>query len=141
MLEADCGKLLASGGEKGATILWNVETGEEVHHWSETRSSVRSVAFLKQGQQLISAKDDGRIVIHEVRRGKTMVTAVIPGDNIGRFAVSPDESRLALAQSGGARGAAGNTSLITVAQHGLGDRLQVELQNLPAANERRESNA
>ena len=46
------GRVVASGGSEGATILWNADTGQELRRLVGNHSAIRSVAFSKDGIHL-----------------------------------------------------------------------------------------
>ncbi|KAG8930826.1 hypothetical protein FRC02_003645 [Tulasnella sp. 418] len=61
------GKRIALSNEAGAIYIFDVETGSLAQTYSSHAKAVRSVAWSPDSQLLLSASDDKRIVLHDVR--------------------------------------------------------------------------
>jgi WD40 repeat protein len=59
------GRMLASSGQDGRTILWDVERRQEIAALPQG-TAVTSVAFNADGSTLATAGDDGRIIFWDV---------------------------------------------------------------------------
>ena len=62
------GQTIATGGQGGNIILWDVNTGREIGILKEHSSSVESVAFSRDGKTLVSGCFDKTIKIWRVTR-------------------------------------------------------------------------
>jgi WD40 repeat protein len=94
------GKLLATSGEKGTLVLFNVESGElvkrlEGHDKAAGRfGDVRAVVFHPQSKWLASAGDDKRIILWSLPEGEKLLEWQTL-TKINALAISPDGSLLA----------------------------------------------
>lgn len=92
--------LLASGSNDGLVIIWDVETGEEVHRIDltaadEDRHRVRAVAFSPDGTMLTASDRDGQAIVvwntedySEIQRIDEL------GDWATRLEFSPDSTQI-----------------------------------------------
>lgn len=97
------GQLLAAGGEHGTLVIFAAATGKLLQplegHATEgvsATSSVRSIAFTPKGDTLISAGDDGKIMLWQ-RQGQSFnqQQAFAAPDKVDALAISPDGQLLA----------------------------------------------
>jgi WD40 repeat protein len=64
--------LLATGGYDRLVSVWDVETGHRLDKITAPRDYVRDVAFTADGQQLISAGDDGAIRLFDMKKAREL---------------------------------------------------------------------
>jgi WD40 repeat protein len=94
------GKLLATAGENGTLVLFDVESGELVKRLEghdKTASStgdVIDVVFHPQGKWLASAGHDKRIILWSLPEGEKLLEWQAP-DRVWALAISPDGTMLA----------------------------------------------
>jgi WD40 repeat protein len=69
---------LAAGAEDGTIIVWRVADGEEHFRIREPHGSVRGVAFIDKGRQLLSAHADGHLVLRQVADNSVIKTTDLP---------------------------------------------------------------
>jgi WD40 repeat protein len=67
-----CGKRLATGGERGAVIVTDLETGEAEYRLQGAVIGGASLSFSADGAQLASGNDDGSIAIWAEPTGKLL---------------------------------------------------------------------
>ncbi len=98
------GQTLASGGDFGAIILWDVETGQPLGsplsgHASD--SNVWRVAFSPDGRMLASGADDSTIILWDVESSRPLGRPLTSDTGIIRsIAFSPDGQTLASTSDG-----------------------------------------
>src|SRR5262249_53132727 len=66
------GKALASVSDDETVRLWDVATGEELHHWLGHRKRVFCVAISHDGKMVASGDEDGVVCIWEIGTGKIL---------------------------------------------------------------------
>jgi len=95
------GRTLAAASWDQTIHLWDPASGKEKGQLRGHTALVRSVAFLPDGQTLVSGSFDGCIKLWSMATGDCLATLRVPGPscNINAFAVSPDGSRLAVAEN------------------------------------------
>jgi WD40 repeat protein len=93
------GQTLASGGDHGSIVLWDVARHQRAGKPLSARGgAVNSVAFSPDGQILASGGDDGSIVLWDVARHQRAGEPLPPtGDTVDAVAFSPDGRTLASA--------------------------------------------
>lgn len=90
------GKLLASGGDDNAVILWDVATRKERKVFTEHSDSVMSVVFSPDGEHLASASLDGFVRLWDVSKKRKHTTFVHTHSGWAKtVAFSPDGKTLA----------------------------------------------
>jgi WD40 repeat protein len=94
------GKLLATAGEWGTLVLFDVDSGQlikrlEGHDKTAGRyGTVRAVVFHPQGKWFASAGDDRRIILWSLPEGDKVLEWQAP-DKVWALAISPDGIQLA----------------------------------------------
>jgi WD40 repeat protein/uncharacterized caspase-like protein len=66
------GHLLASAGEDGATLLWDLSTQRELRALRASQQPVDALAFSPDGTRLVAGIHDGTLVIFEVGSGRVL---------------------------------------------------------------------
>ena len=98
------GKLLASGGDDGKVILWNIETDQKDKYGEilvEHEGRVWSVAFSPDGKLLASGGDDGKVILWNIEKGESYHTFSGHTKWVRSVAFTPIKSeKLILASSG-----------------------------------------
>ncbi len=87
------GKLLASGGDDNAVILWNIADRSERETFIEHSKSVTSVAFSPDGKLLASTSLDGYVRLWHVSSEDRRIS-LRPGGWVESVAFSPDGKTL-----------------------------------------------
>jgi len=77
----DGSRLLTWSGD-GTLVLWDVKTGEMIHHFTGHRDSVGDGRFLGDGSLIVSASSDGSIKIWSAVDGREIVRCM-------RWAIKP----------------------------------------------------
>ena len=95
------GRTLASGGEDGRVILWDVESGEKVATLEGHTGSVWGVAWHPDGRTLASGGTDGHVILWDVESGEAFATPEGHTDWVISVTWAPDGRTLA---SGGLDG-------------------------------------
>ncbi|MDM8558849.1 AAA-like domain-containing protein [Candidatus Parabeggiatoa sp. HSG14] len=90
------GKLLATAGENGTLVLFDVESGELVKRLEghDKTEHIFAVVFHPKGKWLASAGDDKHIILWSLPEGEKLLEWQAPG-KVNALAVSPDGSLLA----------------------------------------------
>lgn len=97
---SDDGLLLAAGTLDGTVVLWDVASGERRNEWKPGEGrAVRGVVFSRDGKQLIIAADNRRTVFLDLASGKPAGRLPDRPTAPRGLALSPDGTRLALAES------------------------------------------
>ena len=96
------GRVLASGDDDNAVILWNIAGKNQVKTFIDHKDWVKSVAFSSNGKILASASYDGFIKLRELIPGSEKITTLKHGNYVTSVAFSPDSKILASAGSDGA---------------------------------------
>ena len=91
------GRRLAVGIESTGTLtVWDVDTGEIVHHNRRFRGYLRKVQFSDDGRRVLLASSDGQARMYDADTGIPLGPAVSqPGGQLA-IGVSPDGRRLAV---------------------------------------------
>ena len=98
------GSILATGGDGGMTILWDVESVRPVVHLSGPGSPVKSLAFAPDGRTLAAGYEDRRVRLWDVTTGRELATLEGHAGPVTRIGFSPDGLTLATcAEVGGGR--------------------------------------
>jgi WD40 repeat protein len=86
----------ATGGADRTVRLWSSSTGELQKTFREHAAPVHSVAFIHQGQELVSASNDGLLMCWKLAEGIERSSADCPHTPANCLAVSPDGRWLAI---------------------------------------------
>jgi WD40 repeat protein len=91
------GKLLATAGNDGSTVLWDLATRTQVGRPLRPHPdfSVDQVAFSPDGRTLASSLDDGTVVLSRVPDGSVLHRLTVAKVPLGPLAFSPDGTTLA----------------------------------------------
>jgi WD40 repeat protein len=91
------GKLLATAGNDGSTVLWDLATRTQVGRPQRPHPdfSVDQVAFSPDGRTLASSLDDGTVVLSRVPDGSVLHRLTVAKVPLGPLAFSPDGTTLA----------------------------------------------
>jgi len=89
------GALLASGDDEGIIVIWNVESGEEVHTFN-TNSTIGSLAFSPDGTHLASGNSEGNtdIKLWDLKSGQEFHTLSGHIGNVYNLVFTPDSTQL-----------------------------------------------
>lgn len=80
--------------KSGDLILWNLETGEELKHWTAHSSWVNAVAISNDGGLLISGGEDGQLIVWDAITGKENRRLGGHSGGITSLAVDPNTGAL-----------------------------------------------
>lgn len=94
------GELLAAGAGNGEVFVWDANSGNLKQRWFEGNGSVRSVQFLNEGRDVLTASASGRLAVHSVA-GDAPSRLHELGEAVERVAVSPSEREIALGGTDG----------------------------------------
>ncbi len=92
------GTRLASGGGgrgSGEIFIWDMQSGEHLHTWSEPNAIVNALAWSPTGEVLLSGSSDGRICWWDVQNGECRATREGHQGAVQSLRESPDGRRLA----------------------------------------------
>ena len=88
--------------DSGATVVWNLETGQTVLTLRGYRGDVRAVTYSPDGKRLVSAGADGWLKLWEPTTGQEILTLYDAHlDCVNAVAFSPDGTHLASASCDG----------------------------------------
>jgi WD40 repeat protein/transcriptional regulator with XRE-family HTH domain len=87
--------------ESGDLILWSLETGKELKHWSAHSSWVSAVTFSKGGEMLISGGEDGSLIVWDTYTGNEIHQLVGHTGSITSLAVDINTGALLSGSSDG----------------------------------------
>jgi WD40 repeat protein/DNA-binding SARP family transcriptional activator len=93
------GQLLASAGDDGQIILWNVRSGQALHRFSSQTGDVVSyaIAFSPDGLLLAGSGAENTVRIYDVASGEERAVLRGHSDMVAAAAFSPDGIRLVTA--------------------------------------------
>ena len=83
------GKLLASGGDDGAVVLWDAATGNRLSSLGEHNDWVTCVLFTPDGRRVVSGGRGGILKLWDIQTG-TEQALPSPGWSIEGMAIAPD---------------------------------------------------
>lgn len=73
---ASNGRLLASGGDDGIAIIWNVEAASEIRRINASKSPLLFVQFCDNDRRLVTGAENGTATIWDVRSGREIASFV-----------------------------------------------------------------
>ncbi|NJD59569.1 MAG: hypothetical protein C3F13_19210 [Anaerolineales bacterium] len=85
----------------GDLILWNLETGQELKHWSAHSGWVNAVAISTDGKMLISGGEDGSLIVWDTSTGNEIRQLVGHSGGITSLAVDSNTGNLISGSSDG----------------------------------------
>ena len=88
-----CGKFLATGGDDGAVILWNAQTGRAEHRM-QGDPPVSSLSFSADGARLAGGGWDQFIYVWDTTTGALLRTMEKPDHAVARVEFSPTNPRM-----------------------------------------------
>jgi WD40 repeat protein len=89
------GRRLATGGEDGDVVLWEVGEGVEKVLSHDRQGRITCVAFSPDGSTLAAGGTDFRVMIWDVRTGKELTTFTGHEDGVQCLGFSPDGATVA----------------------------------------------
>ena len=89
-------KMLVTGSQDGAAIMWDVETGTPLFTVAGHTGSVKALAFLEDDKTLISASSDGTLRIWETDTGNQQLIPMQHKQSIFCMALSSDRKTVAI---------------------------------------------
>ncbi len=89
-------RMLVSGSQDGAAIVWEVETGNRLFTVTGHTGSVKALAFLEDDKTLISASSDGTLRIWETGTGNQQLIPIKHKRSIFCMAFSADRKTVAI---------------------------------------------
>jgi WD40 repeat protein/serine/threonine protein kinase len=99
------GRLIASGSWDNTVRLWDAATGEELtgNRGLRNPGAVRALAFGPDGTWVLVGGDfaDGELLVWDTATGHIIRKIAVPYTSIQYLALSPDGSRVAVAEAGG----------------------------------------
>lgn len=97
------GRFVVSGSRDRTVAVWDMESGTLISRASSDHGDVRDCLFTPDGRRIVSVHQDGRVTVWALDSLKEVFATDTPLPNTGRrrrwrrIAVSPDSSRLAVA--------------------------------------------
>ncbi|HEX3657065.1 MAG TPA: WD40 repeat domain-containing protein [Pirellulales bacterium] len=96
------GSLLASAGQEGSVMLWNVAEARRVAWWKKAHDRIiHGLDFTPDGQQLVTCAEDQRTKFWNIESGQLVAELPKSADELRGVLVSPDGAHLALADTHG----------------------------------------
>lgn len=98
------GRLVATGDSTGRMFLWDGRTGEKLNDWLAHRGRIRSIRFHPTRPLLLTnASEERRLIVWDLRDGSRFRDFTCSAPQTSKsFDISPDGTRLALADRDGA---------------------------------------
>ena len=93
-------RMLVTGSQDGAAIVWDVETGTPLFTVTGHTGSVKALAFLEDDKTLISASSDGTLRIWETGTGNQQLISMKHKRPIFCMALSADRKTVAIGGRG-----------------------------------------
>jgi WD40 repeat protein/serine/threonine protein kinase len=94
------GKLLFSGDDTGAGILWDAATGAIAHRLKGHTTAMTDAEFTPDGKRLLTASRDGTVAQWDVASGQELPGTFVHGDLERRDAFDTPVAALAIAPNG-----------------------------------------
>lgn len=88
------GRLAAAGDGEGSIHLIDLSFGGKLRKWPGHRSPVGNLAFLAEGQELLSAANDGYLRRWDTKRGRHIAQCKLPFNHLFGVAASADGRRI-----------------------------------------------
>jgi WD40 repeat protein len=96
------GRILATVGQSGAVLLWDVITGQLIRQFTAS-SPVAQVAFSPDGRILATVGQSGAVLLRDVATGQ-LISDFTAGSPVTQVAFSPDGTTLAIVTRNGTVG-------------------------------------
>ena len=93
------GKLILTASEDGTAIIWDVETGKQLHCLKSHRYSISSFSFSTDGKKIVTASRDKTAKIWDVKTGKLLYTLKGHSKGLRDVSYSPDGKKIVTASA------------------------------------------
>ncbi|KAB2908480.1 MAG: hypothetical protein LC102_05535 [Ignavibacteriales bacterium] len=90
--------MIAAGTIDGTVLVWRINGGSLINEFAaEEPSSILSLAFIDEGKKLISASENGEIIISETENDGQTIIPDFESERVTSLAVSPKGDLIAVA--------------------------------------------
>jgi len=88
------GLRIVSGSGDNTIVVWDLETGTQIHRFSGHQASVNSVAVSPDGRRIVSESSDHTVAVWDLETGTQIHRLTGHQDRVRSVAVSPDGRRI-----------------------------------------------